>query len=91
MLTCRDVTRLCASEDIRRAPFARRVAVRLHLLMCRHCCRYVRELSAIGAASRRAFASSNVDNFKRIALEERLIAEIRRVRSSDTRTPDVRE
>lgn len=79
MLSCKDVTRLCASEDIRRAPFARRVAVRLHLLICRHCRRYARELSAIGAASRRAFAMPSVDNSKRVAFEARLNAEIRRV------------
>lgn len=85
MLSCKEITRLCASEDIRRASLARRAAVRLHLLMCRHCRRYVRELSAIGVASRRVFAKPIVYLSTRSALEERLIAEIRRIDSTDAR------
>jgi hypothetical protein len=52
MLRCNEVTRLCASEDVRDASWRTRIAVRLHLMMCRHCRRYVRELSRIGAAAR---------------------------------------
>ena len=52
MLRCNEVTRLCASEDIRGAPWRTRIAVRLHLVMCRNCRRYVRELASIGAAAR---------------------------------------
>lgn len=52
MLQCNEVTRLYASDDIGRASLRTRLAVRLHLLMCRWCSRYVRELSAIGAATR---------------------------------------
>jgi hypothetical protein len=52
MLRCNEVTRLCASEDIRGAPWRTRIAVRLHLVMCRNCRRYVRELARIGAAAR---------------------------------------
>ena len=52
MLACSEVTRLWATEEIRRAPLTRRLAVRLHLMMCRHCRRYVRELAMIGAAAR---------------------------------------
>jgi hypothetical protein len=52
MLRCNEVTKLCASEDIQGAPLRTRVAVRLHLMMCRHCRRYVRELARIGAAAR---------------------------------------
>lgn len=52
MLRCRDVTRLVASEEIRTAPWMTRIGVRLHLVFCRHCRRYVRELARIGAAVR---------------------------------------
>jgi len=58
MLRCDEVSRLCASEDVRRAPLLPRIAVRLHLMMCRHCRRYVRELAQIGAAARRVLAPS---------------------------------
>lgn len=53
MLRCNEVTRLHASEEIQGAPWRTRIAVRLHLLMCRSCRRYVKELAAIGHATRR--------------------------------------
>ncbi|MEP6834290.1 MAG: hypothetical protein ABJB74_12920 [Gemmatimonas sp.] len=86
MLSCKEITRLCASEDIRQATFARRVEVRLHLLMCRHCRRYVRELSAIGVAARRAFAKRSTHTDTPSPLEQRLIADIRRMDSRDKRS-----
>jgi anti-sigma factor ChrR (cupin superfamily) len=64
MLRCKEVTRLCASEDIRGARWRTRIAVRTHLLMCRHCRRYVRELSRIGTAVR-ALAHDEADDVDR--------------------------
>jgi hypothetical protein len=55
MLSCREVTRLIASENLWRAPLLRRLSVRAHLLMCAHCSRYARELRLIGAAVRDQF------------------------------------
>jgi hypothetical protein len=54
MLRCDEVTRLHASEELRLAPWRKRLAVRFHLLMCRSCQRYVQELSSIGEAVREA-------------------------------------
>ena len=82
MLACSEVTRLWATEEIRRAPLTRRLAVRMHLVMCRYCRRYVRELAMIGAAARRAagqllgVATSAPD------LERRLLEEVRRANRS---------
>lgn len=53
MLKCHEVTRLAASEEIKRAGLMRRFEFRLHLLMCRHCRNYVRQVALIGAAARR--------------------------------------
>ncbi len=52
MLRCKEVTRLHASDEIRSAPLMTRLGVRLHLMMCEHCRRYVRELARIGEAVR---------------------------------------
>lgn len=52
MLRCKEVTRLCASEEIRVAPLRVRLGVWLHLRLCRYCRRYVRELARIGEAAR---------------------------------------
>ena len=64
MLRCDEVTRLCASEDLRRAPLVKRIAVRIHLLMCRSCRRYVRELAVIGRAVR-SLAGDEADQAER--------------------------
>lgn len=53
MLRCDEVTQLCASEEIRGASLGKRLAVRVHLMMCRSCRRYVEELEAMGRAVRR--------------------------------------
>lgn len=71
MLRCHEVTRLYATDEIRSAPLRTRLAARLHLLMCRHCDRYVRELAAIGEAVRRAFRDGPEDPAKLDALARR--------------------
>lgn len=61
MVRCNEVTRLHASEELRFASWRKRLAVRLHLLMCRSCQRYVKELSLIGEAAREAAQESPDD------------------------------
>ncbi len=43
---------MVASDEVRSAGFARRVAVHLHLLMCKHCRRFAREIDLLGRVSR---------------------------------------
>lgn len=52
MPTCREVARAVASGELDRAAFWRRLAMRLHLSMCRHCGRYARQLDTIGRTAR---------------------------------------
>jgi len=52
MPTCREVSRAVASGELERAGFWEGLGLRLHLLMCRHCRRYARQLRAIGQAAR---------------------------------------
>ncbi len=80
MLRCHEVTRLHATDEILRAPLGKRLAVRFHLLMCRSCRRYVRELAAIGDAVRRAFRDAPEDPARLDALVRRSL--------SDTAGPD---
>lgn len=79
MLPCSEVTRLCASEDIRHAPLTRRIAVQMHVLMCRYCRRYVRQLAAIGAAARQALRRSGGTDIDLSDLERRIVTELRHV------------
>ena len=52
MLNCREVTRKIASDELAEAKWSQRLAIRLHLFMCRYCRRYVAQLRAIGASAR---------------------------------------
>lgn len=70
MLTCREATRLLASEQLEGAPLARKILMRLHLLVCEDCRRYAKELDAMGETAREAF---------RLPLDPAKLAELERV------------
>ncbi len=75
MLRCREVVQLVASGEIERAPWGRRLAVSFHLLMCRHCRRYARQLAALGAAARRLYGQAPASP---AAVEQEILARIHR-------------
>ncbi len=50
MLSCEETTRLISESLDRELPFRRRLAVRAHLLMCRYCSRYRKQLLFIEKA-----------------------------------------
>jgi hypothetical protein len=52
MMTCKEVSTLVSMEHLEEAPRARRMAVRLHLMMCRHCRAFRRQLRIIGDVAR---------------------------------------
>ena len=52
MLTCKNVATAIGRDEWRAAPRWRRVAIRLHLLICRHCRRYAAQIRALGTAAR---------------------------------------
>ena len=58
MPSCREIARMVASDELTDAGWVRRLSVRFHLLMCRHCTRYAAELRAIGASARNALHPS---------------------------------
>lgn len=47
MLSCKDVTRLLSESMDRSLPLGKRIGVYVHLLMCRFCARYERQLVLI--------------------------------------------
>lgn len=52
MLRCREVSRMVAADEVRSAGFARRTAVRIHLMMCNNCRRFAREVDLLGRVMR---------------------------------------
>ena len=73
MLRCNEVTRLYASEALRSATWRKRIAVRLHLLMCRSCQRYVKELRLIGDEMRRSAEDSPEEAHRIESLVQRVL------------------
>ncbi len=61
MLSCKEVARTVASDALDEHTWGRRLALRLHLLMCRHCRRYARQLRAIAAAARGLWPEESED------------------------------
>jgi predicted anti-sigma-YlaC factor YlaD len=54
MMTCHDVSTLVSTGGLPEAPFGRRLGVRMHLAMCRHCRAFRRQVETIGRAARAA-------------------------------------
>ncbi len=61
MISCEEVARIVASGEQAEAGLRRRLALRFHLFMCRHCRRYVRQLELIDAAARQRWGPSSGD------------------------------
>ena len=53
MSSCKELTRFVASDEFEDAPWRRRLGIRFHLLMCRHCRRYKDQLRTIAKSARR--------------------------------------
>lgn len=82
MLACKDVVQLSASDALQTAPHLRRMAVRMHLLMCEHCRRYVRELTMIRTTGRSRAAAEQRDTSTDAAFEARVLEAMRKTRES---------
>ena len=54
MYRCSEVIRLIASDEYQTAGPFKKLRIRLHLAMCRHCTRYLRQLRALAATLREA-------------------------------------
>jgi predicted anti-sigma-YlaC factor YlaD len=53
MLRCNEVAAIVGSGELDEAGWRRRLSVRLHLMMCRHCRRYARQIAALGELTRK--------------------------------------
>jgi hypothetical protein len=73
MLKCREVEQKIGSGEIGNAGVMERFAVRFHLMMCRHCRAYARQIRAIGEAARNVFGLSPVDAKAVSQLKDRIM------------------
>lgn len=54
MLSCAEVVRKVASDEAVSAGFGEKLRLRMHLAMCRHCSRFVRQLQDMKQAAKNA-------------------------------------
>jgi len=78
MLTCRDVTELATEYQEETLPLRRHLGMRLHILMCGACRRYLAQLRTVAAALRRLPPDGPPD-----AVRQRLVAAFREARTKD--------
>ena len=72
LLSCRETALMISRGEYEEAVGWRRFLAWLHLLYCRHCRRYKRELAALAHAAR-LWAEGPIDPERQAAFEERLI------------------
>ena len=82
MLNCREVTRLVASDEFADSSWWPRLRLRLHLLMCRHCSRYARQIERIGASARDRWSAEPRDPGELERLESAILQKL-----TETREP----
>lgn len=59
--SCRDVSRIVSTDGMEHAAKNQRLMVHLHLLMCRYCRRYWKQIRTIGEAARQQFGTRSED------------------------------
>lgn len=79
MLSCKEIAHILASEED--LSIMRRTELRMHLLMCKHCSNYNKQLRFLKSGMKKLFKQkTNIDSEKVKKLEEEII---KKVSSSD--------
>ncbi|MCK5714235.1 MAG: hypothetical protein KAI25_16050 [Hyphomicrobiaceae bacterium] len=75
MLMCKDVHLLVSSGEVAELGWMRRIELKLHLLMCRHCRRYVEQMAALGRGFRALVHSHQAEPEQLNRLEEQIVTQ----------------
>ena len=76
MPTCREAAEMVARDELRRASWRQRLAVRLHLVMCPPCRRYAAQIRALGATVRELLSRQQPDRDTLQRMEQRILRRI---------------
>lgn len=61
MMRCKEVAGLLASDQLTAGGFMKRVSVALHLMICKHCSRFKRQIQQLGSAARRIAKATDLE------------------------------
>lgn len=76
MLTCKEVARTIAADELAAADWRRRLSVRFHLFICRHCRRYAAQIRTLGAGVRHVLDDEIPDAASRERLRQSILERI---------------
>jgi len=89
MITCREVAFLASEQLDRKLPLRQRISLQMHLLMCRYCPRFRRQLLFLRAAA--GYYGEETDEgilLKRDSLSTEAKKKIRRALAESALSPD---
>ena len=76
MLKCRDLTRLIASDETEDFGFMKRMEIKFHLFMCKHCRDYAGQIRSIGQGAKKMAAEAEPDQEQLRRLENEICGKI---------------
>ena len=88
MLNCKEVTESISSDQLLKTGSWHRLAVRIHLLMCRKCRRYQEQMREIGAAAREVWRSQPEEATVLDRLEDQILKGVTRPSNNDAERKD---
>lgn len=78
MMKCKEVHHLIATDEVAESGWMTRFTLRLHVLMCHHCRRYVQHLHAIGREFRSLVVKAEPDSATLLRMEREVLARVAR-------------
>ena len=76
MMKCKDISQLIAAGEAVDLGCLKRLELKVHLLICRHCRTYARQIRTLGTAARRLTGMSEPTEAQLQALEDQICARI---------------
>ena len=77
MLKCKEVSLLVSSDDLSNAGFMKKLEVRMHLMMCKHCARYFEQMKSVGKGARDLAQNQEAAPEQIERMEKNIIEEVR--------------
>lgn len=77
MLKCKEISSLISSDNLGEAGFMKRMEVRIHLMMCKHCARYFDQIKSVGQGAKELACKHEADPQQIQRMEEIIMDEVR--------------
>ena len=76
MLKCRDISGLVASGTLEHVGWMKKLEIKLHLMMCGHCARYLAQIRAIGQGARFLIRGQEADAGQLRRMEQEVLNKV---------------